>query len=74
MGSGSLERAIESLVPSNISMRASTTSDTATLVCLNMATPQLRKRNVCRGDRICADYGPNLVANTEFGDCAEGQR
>src|ERR1700732_2598101 len=58
MGSGSLERVFASLVPSNMSMRASMTKDTATLVCLNMTTPPLGRRNAYRSDWICAEYGP----------------
>src|SRR5882762_2812510 len=58
MGSGSLERAFASLVLSNMSVRTSMTNDTATLVCLNMTTPPLGKRNAYRGDWICAEYGP----------------
>src|ERR1700723_1295753 len=40
MGSGSLEPAFASLVPTIMSMRASITDDAATLVCLNITTPR----------------------------------
>jgi hypothetical protein len=48
MGSGSLERAFASLVPSIMSTTASTTNDIATLVCLDMTTPPRGNRNAYR--------------------------
>src|ERR1700723_1170001 len=65
MGSGSLERASASLVPSIMSMRASKPNYAAILVCLNMTTPPLGKRNA-RNDRICPEYGLILAGNAGF--------
>src|ERR1700733_2241502 len=56
MGSGSLDRALASLVPPSMSMSARMTNDAATLVCLNMRTPPLGKRKAHSNDRTSPEY------------------